>query len=71
MKFLLGQDWVRREMREVQSSQKACFAVDGREVLNFCSNNYLGLADDERLIKAARERFENEGFGRIDVIGPR
>ncbi len=41
--------------------------ADGSDVLNFCANNYLGLADDRRLIDAAREGLEREGFGMASV----
>jgi glycine C-acetyltransferase len=39
----------------------------GQDVLNFCANNYLGLADDPRLIKAAKEGLDRYGFGMASV----
>jgi glycine C-acetyltransferase len=40
---------------------------DGKEVLNFCANNYLGLADDPRLIDAAKAGVDQWGFGMASV----
>jgi glycine C-acetyltransferase len=39
----------------------------GQEVLNFCANNYLGLADDPRLVGAAKEGLDAYGFGMASV----
>lgn len=41
--------------------------ADGTQVLNFCANNYLGLANDARLVEAAREGLERDGFGMASV----
>jgi len=37
--------------------------ADGREVLNFCANNYLGLANDPQLVAAARQALDRWGYG--------
>ncbi len=45
----------------------AIHLADGREVLNFCANNYLGLADDPRLVDAAVDGMRSHGFGMASV----
>ena len=68
-------DWIQKEiknlketglfnqMRVLSSPQGAWLEVDGRKVLNFCSNNYLGLANDPRMVKAAQEAIQQYGVG--------
>jgi glycine C-acetyltransferase len=50
-------------IRTLESPQGAWIVVDGKKVLNLCSNNYLGLANDPRLREAAREAIERFGVG--------
>jgi glycine C-acetyltransferase len=50
-------------IRTLTSPQGAWLLVDGRRVLNFCSNNYLGLANHPRLVQAAREATDAYGVG--------
>jgi len=54
---------LRRTLRAVDGPQGTKIKIDGREVLNFCSNNYLGLADDERVRQAAIQCIKKEGLG--------
>ena len=54
--------------RVIQSPQSPVIRLaDGSEVLNFCANNYLGLADDPRLVQAAKDGLERYGFGMASV----
>ncbi len=54
--------------RFINSSQAALIRLeDGREVLNMCANNYLGLADHPEVVEAAREALERWGFGTASV----
>jgi glycine C-acetyltransferase len=50
-------------VRTLGSPQGAWLIVDGLEVLNFCSNNYLGLANHPRLVQAAKDAIERYGVG--------
>lgn len=50
-------------IRTLSSPQGAWLMVDGRKVLNFCSNNYLGLANHPRVVQAARQAMERYGVG--------
>jgi glycine C-acetyltransferase len=53
--------------RPLESPQGAEVAVAGRTVLNFCANNYLGLADHPRLVRAAQDGLQRWGFGLASV----
>ena len=57
-----------KDERVLTSPQKAQVAVQGgREVLNLCANNYLGLADHPEVVAAAREALERWGYGLSSV----
>ena len=68
-------DWVTQEInslkeqglynniRTIGSPQGAWLTVDGKNVLNFCSNNYLGLANHPKLVEAANEATKKYGVG--------
>ena len=54
--------------RNIASAQSAEITLqDGSKALNFCANNYLGLADNPRLIEAARKAMEIRGYGMSSV----
>ncbi len=59
----LEQQGLLTTIRELQSPQGAWLVVDGKRVLNFGSNNYLGLANDPRLVAAAKEAIDRLGVG--------
>jgi glycine C-acetyltransferase len=68
-------DWITQELgdlkaqglynriRTISSPQGAWLVVDGKNVLNFCSNNYLGLANHPKLVAAAKKAVEEMGVG--------
>ena len=68
-------DWIAQELenlkgaglynriRTIGSPQGAWLVVDGKKVLNFCSNNYLGLANHPKLVEAAKKAVDEMGVG--------
>ena len=68
-------DWIAQEIenlkgaglynriRTIGSPQGAWLVVDGKKVLNFCSNNYLGLANHPKLVAAAKKAVDEMGIG--------
>ncbi|MGR3593423.1 MAG: glycine C-acetyltransferase [Limimaricola soesokkakensis] len=53
--------------REITSPQGGRVDLNGREVINLCANNYLGLADHPDLIHAAKESLDRHGYGMASV----
>ncbi|MFE5335708.1 glycine C-acetyltransferase [Isoptericola sp. NPDC056573] len=53
--------------RGIAGPQGARIRADGAELLNFCANNYLGLADDPRIVAAARHALDTWGYGLASV----
>lgn len=61
-------DGLFKSERVISSPQSAEIELaDGRRVLNFCANNYLGLADHPAVIQAAKEALDSHGFGMASV----
>ena len=68
-------DWIQQEIETLQnaglynrirtigSPQGSWLIVDGKKVLNFCSNNYLGLANHPALVAAAKQSIDDMGVG--------
>ena len=56
-----------KEERVIESAQQAAISVKGKEVLNFCANNYLGLSNHPRLIEGAKRMMDRRGFGMSSV----
>ena len=56
-----------KEERIIESPQGADIRVHAKDVLNFCANNYLGLANHPEIIDAVREGLKERGFGMASV----
>jgi len=56
-----------KEERVIASPQGAEITVNGRRVLNFCANNYLGLSNHPRVVEAARRTVADHGYGLSSV----
>jgi glycine C-acetyltransferase len=64
----IGAEGFRKAERVIASPQAPEIVLeDGKRVLNFCANNYLGLADDARLVAVAKDALERYGFGMASV----
>ena len=66
LKEMRGQGLYKEE-RLVLSPQSAAIKVAQGEVINFCANNYLGLADNAELVMAAKKSLDERGFGMSSV----
>jgi glycine C-acetyltransferase len=56
-----------KDERQLGSAQSSHIDTDGRQVLNFCANNYLGLADHPAVLAAAHQALDEWGFGMASV----
>ena len=63
----LGSAGLFKKERIIQSPQSAHIIANGREVLNFCANNYLGLSSHPDVIKAAKDTIDTHGYGMSSV----
>ncbi|WP_417361861.1 glycine C-acetyltransferase [Gallaecimonas pentaromativorans] len=63
----LKEEGLYKDERIITSAQQAAIHVGNKDVLNFCANNYLGLADHPELIKAAKAGLDTHGFGMASV----
>ncbi len=68
----LRTDGLFKSERHIDSAQSARISAgelgsEAKKVLNFCANNYLGLADDARIIEAAKNAMDDRGFGMASV----
>ncbi len=64
----IKEDNLYKNERIITSPQRACIDVVGSEgVLNMCANNYLGLADNEEVINAAKQSYDKWGYGLSSV----
>jgi glycine C-acetyltransferase len=59
----LKDDGLYNRIRTLSSPQGAWLVVDGKRVLNFCSNNYLGMANHPRIVQAVQEAVKKYGVG--------
>ena len=56
-----------KKERIIESPQGAEIVVNGKEVLNFCANNYLGLSSHPKVIEAAKKSIDHRGYGMSSV----
>ncbi|MEO8683206.1 MAG: glycine C-acetyltransferase [Devosia sp.] len=63
----IERDGLHKQERVIHSSQSARIEVGGQRVLNFCANNYLGLADSDDLRDAAKAALDRYGYGMASV----
>jgi glycine C-acetyltransferase len=64
---VLQEEGLFKPERVILGPQQAVVDVGGRDVINFCANNYLGLANHPALIRAAKEALDNYGYGMASV----
>jgi glycine C-acetyltransferase len=63
----IGRNGLFKRERVIESEQGAEIIVNGKSVLNFCANNYLGLSSHPKVIEAAKKIIEERGYGLSSV----
>nr|MBP6590235.1 aminotransferase class I/II-fold pyridoxal phosphate-dependent enzyme [Chitinophagaceae bacterium] len=63
----INQSGLFKKERIIESPQGASIIVNGKSVLNFCANNYLGLSSHPKVIAAAHEAIDHRGYGMSSV----
>src|SRR5438045_3233008 len=63
----LKQRGLYKRERQIQTPQDSSITVGGRQVINFCANNYLGLANHPAIVEAAHEGLRRYGYGLASV----
>lgn len=58
---------VKKNERIITTPQSAHIFADGKELINMCANNYLGLADNKELVEAAKKAYDDYGYGLASV----
>jgi len=53
--------------RVITSSQSTLIKAQGKQVINFCANNYLGFCNNPRIVKAAQDIMNDYGYGMSSV----
>lgn len=63
----LKEEKLYKSERRIDSAQSSEITVNGKQVLNFCANNYLGLSSHPRIVQAAHDEMDKRGYGLSSV----
>lgn len=63
----IEQEGLYKKERIITSKQGAEIEANGKKLLNFCANNYLGLSDNSEVIQAAKDAMDSRGYGMSSV----
>jgi glycine C-acetyltransferase len=64
---VIASEGLMKRERQITGAQGAHVVINDRPMLNLCANNYLGLADDPRLMAAAKSAMDSHGYGMASV----